>query len=339
MVAKARKQQGVLTDTLRKAPMIPTRNTVAVVIPTYRRPDELKKCLLALEEQTCPADEVLVVHRGIGDPETAALAATWAEGQGSSSRKVVTVSRPGLVAAIEAGVGHTACDVMVVIDDDVQLRRDWLERCLQHYADPRVVGVGGRDVLHGIAEARSTPQADVGRVTWYGRMIDSHHCGYGPARPVDLLKGANMSMRRGWWVFDHRLRGSGAQVYNEVPVCLRARRRGGILIYDPNCLADHFPAARFDDDQRGAPGRQAIANACHNEVYVLMTYLRWWQKPAYLVYIFLVGHSGSWAILWWVGARLAGRNVTVAHHLLPSYRGMALGLLSWGHARDRGPAC
>ncbi len=324
-----------------------TRDTVAVIVPTYRRPAELRKCLAALEAQTRPADEILVVHRSAGDPETAALAATWA--QSASGRKVVTVNRPGVIAAMQAGVEHTVCDVVAVVDDDVQLHRDWLERCLQHYADPSVVGVGGRDVIHdvvdGIAEVRPVPQAHVvGRLKWYGRTIGNHHCGYGPARQVDVLKGANISMRRPYWVLDHRLRGSGAQVHWELQVCLRARRKGGVLIYDPNCLADHFPATRFDDDRRDGPGRQAIADACHNQVYVLMTYLHWWQKPAFLVYSSIVGHSGSWAIVWWVGARLAGRNRTIAHHLLPSYRGMVLGLLSWaraisGKARDREPAC
>ncbi len=317
--------------------MISMPDTVAVVVPSYRRPAELRECLAALEAQTRPADEILVVHRSAGDPETADLAAAWAQEQGVSARKVVMVNRPGVLAAMQAGVEHTVCDVVAVIDDDVQLRRDWLERCLQHYADPRVVGVGGRDVVHGRAESYSAPQAQVGRVTWFGRMIGNHHCGFGPARPVDVLKGANISMRRRWWVLDHHLRGSGAQPHWELQVCLRARRMGGILIYDPDCLVDHFPAARFDDDQRGPPGRQAIADGCHNEVYALMTYLRLWQKPVYLAYISLVSR---WAILPWVAARLIGKNVTVSRHLLPSYRGKMLGLLSWagavwGNARER----
>ncbi|MHC5721623.1 MAG: glycosyltransferase family 2 protein, partial [Nostoc sp.] len=37
------------------------RNTV--LIPTYRRPQDLSRCLLALQEQTKPVDQVIVVVR------------------------------------------------------------------------------------------------------------------------------------------------------------------------------------------------------------------------------------------------------------------------------------
>ena len=45
---------------------------IAIVIPTYRRPKDLQRCLTALETQTQQADEVLVVVRN-NDEETQAF--------------------------------------------------------------------------------------------------------------------------------------------------------------------------------------------------------------------------------------------------------------------------
>ena len=45
---------------------------IVIVIPTYRRPKDLQRCLTALETQTQQADEVLVVVRN-NDEETQAF--------------------------------------------------------------------------------------------------------------------------------------------------------------------------------------------------------------------------------------------------------------------------
>jgi len=300
--------------------------TVSVIIPTYHRPSELIRCLRSLETQTQPPDEIIVVHRLPGDEETADAASSWATRHGVATRRVAIVSVPGVIAAMEAGVQHARCDVVVLLDDDVEIHPDWLERATQYYADLAVVGVGGRDI---VSFDPSVPSRIVGKVTWYGRAIGNHQRGYGPARSVDALKGANMSMRREYCVFDHRLRGSGAQVHWEAQVCLRARRMGKVIVYDPACTVDHYPAERYDEDRRHAPLRQARLNACHNETYVLLTYLRWWQRIAYLLYTSLIGHRGNLAVARWIAGLLRGERATLRDHLIPSYQGKAAGIATW----------
>jgi len=302
--------------------------SMSVVIPTYRRPAELVRCLRALEGQTRAPDEIIVVHRLAGDSETAAAAAAWSRQRsaGSTTRRVATVDVPGVIAAMETGVRHAAGDVVVFLDDDVEIHPDWLERAARHYADPSVVGVGGRDI---VSIDPSPPTEIVGIVTWYGKAIGNHQRGHGPARQVDTLKGANMSMRRAYCVFDHRLRGSGAQVHWEMQLCLKAGSMGQCLIYDPNCIVDHYPAQRFGDDQRGAPLRQAITNTCHNETYVMMTYLRWWQRIAYFLYVFVIGHRSNLALVRWGIGRLRDERLSFRDHLVPSYQGKTTGLMTW----------
>ncbi|MCJ8281094.1 MAG: glycosyltransferase, partial [Rivularia sp. ALOHA_DT_140] len=43
--------------------------SIAVIVPTYRRSQDLARCLKALQNQTRPADEVIVVVRDT-DTET-----------------------------------------------------------------------------------------------------------------------------------------------------------------------------------------------------------------------------------------------------------------------------
>jgi glycosyltransferase involved in cell wall biosynthesis len=304
---------------------------VAVVVPTYRRPDALSRCLAALDRLSRPPDEIVVVHRASGDDATQAVVTAWLQSTGTPRRCSVEVSTPGVIQAMDAGVRATTGAIVVMLDDDVCLRPEWLDRCLAHYRNPRVAGVGGLDILHYDTGTDYVPHAEVGELRWYGRMIGNHHRGFGRARQVRFLKGANMSMRRSYWRFDHRLRGQGAQVHWEAQVCLEAVQRDSVLIYiyDPACVADHFPAPRFDADWRGNPQRQAIMDTCHNETFVLLRYLKPCRRAPFLLYTFLVGHRQSWAVGRWLVARARHEHVSWHRQVAPSYYGKVAGVWTW----------
>jgi hypothetical protein len=130
-------------------------------------------------------------------------------------------------------------------------------------------------------------------VRWYGRVIGNHHLGVGPPRAVDVLKGANMSVRStalGGLRPDARLLGQGAQVHFEVGMCLALARRKWTVLYDPAVAVHHFPGPRFDEDARDGPSLAALANETHNEMYLLVRWLPLWRKPFALAYAMLVGY-------------------------------------------------
>jgi hypothetical protein len=177
-----------------------------------------------------------------------------------------------------AAVAECDEDVIACTDDDATPRRRWIEGIEGYYGDG-VGAVGGRDVIHdhdgSACDATSidTLKTTVGRLSPVGRLVGNHHIGCGPAREVDVLKGVNMSMRRELWQLNDKLKGSGAQVAWEVGICLRARAEGWRIIYDPALLVDHYPAERFDEDQRYGSSIHAQANAAWNEAYGLACYL------------------------------------------------------------------
>ena len=269
-----------------KRPLNPCRESLSVVIPTYRRADRLLLCLEGLARQLALPDEVVVVRR----PEDLDAAAVIARAPSLPVLREVLVHRPGQVAALAEGARHSTGDLVALIDDDVVCRPDWTLRLRQWFARPDVAGVGGRDVAYWAGEMLGTaPAYRVGILSRWGKPVGNHHRGAGPARWVDILKGCNMAYRRSALAFPSGLRGSGAEVANDMATSLRARSIGLSLIYDPGLIVDHYPAERFDGDNRLSKTSEAHLAAVRNEVAAIVS-----ARPdlivRYVVFHALVGH-------------------------------------------------
>ncbi|MBY4790575.1 glycosyltransferase family 2 protein [Burkholderia dolosa] len=258
---------------------------ISVLVPTYRRPADLARCLLALQRQQRLPDEVIVVARPEDDATHERLADPAVGG--ALPLRVVAVDVPGQVAALNKGLDVAAGDIVAITDDDAAPRADWLARVESTFAaDPRGGAVGGRDWVHEKGRVLDESREEVGRITPWGRLVGNHHLGVGGAREVDMLKGANMSYRRAAIErvrFDTRLRGAGAQVHNDMAFSMRVQRDGWKLVYDPAIAVDHFPAERFDDDRRDAASLNAISNGAYNLQLTLREHLpplrreiAWW---------------------------------------------------------------
>jgi cellulose synthase/poly-beta-1,6-N-acetylglucosamine synthase-like glycosyltransferase len=271
--------------------------SVSVVVPSYRRPQDLKRCLEALRAQTRTLDEVVVVLRE-DDLESRAVVQQLQPGQ---PIQIVLVREPGQVHALNCGLQASRGDIIAITDDDAAPRPQWLERTVCAFEqDSRVGGVGGRDWVHHGGRVESGMNPVVGRLQWFGRSIGNHHLGAGEAREVHFLKGANMSYRRaaiGPLRFDTRLRGSGAQVCNDMAFSLSVRRRGWKLIYDPEAAVDHFPAERFDEDRRGSVSGLACENAAFNYALVVSEAVGPLRASIFLIWAVTVGTRGAPGLL------------------------------------------
>jgi cellulose synthase/poly-beta-1,6-N-acetylglucosamine synthase-like glycosyltransferase len=270
--------------------------TISVLVPTYHRSQDLARCLEALKSQSCLATEVLIVVRDTDD-ETHRFLKSFVSG--ILPIRVVDVFRPGQVAALNAGLATARGEIIAITDDDAVPHSDWLERIKAHFlTDGSVGGVGGRDWVYenGNSEPVSTDLfVTVGKLQWFGRSIGNHHIGTGEARDVDILKGANMSYRReaiAGLYFDERLKGTGAQVNNDMAFSLSVRRKGWKIIYDPKCAVDHYPSPRFDEDKRDSFNFQAYYNAAYNQTLILLVHQSKFQVVAYLFWSILIGTRG-----------------------------------------------
>ncbi|MEA5504079.1 glycosyltransferase [Halotia wernerae UHCC 0503] len=310
------------------------RNTV--LIPTYRRPLDLSRCLSALQVQTKLVDQVIVVVR---DTDTE----TWQFLDQFNSHNLplhtVKVTQPGVVAALNAGLAAVEGDIVSITDDDAAPHPDWLEKITAHFnLDSGLAGVGGRDWIYQSNKLENGSRQVVGKLQWFGRVIGNHHLGVGEPRQVDVLKGVNMSFRTQALAnppqnirqlrFDERMRGTGAQVHFEMAFTFALKRTGWQLLYDPSVAVDHYPAKRFDEDQRHNFNEIAFINLVHNETLALLEHLPPLRQTIFLLWAVLVGTRDSFGLVQWLRF-LPSQGQLATKKCLASWRGRWQGWLTY----------
>ena len=271
-----------------------TKNSLGILLCTYRRPSDLGRCLDGLTLQTQMPDDVIVVVR---ESDQATLSFLQSRGRDALPVRIVTVDEPGLVAARNAGLAACRTDILAMIDDDAVPRPHWGERIVECFTQfPRLGGLGGRDRCFDGTSFDDRERTVVGKLYWFGRRSGHHHIGAGPIREVDVLKGANMSYRAtaiAGLQFDTRLRGSGAQPYEDIAFCLAVRREGWKLMYDPQVLVDHYEGARDEPRYYGTTipvsDAEAFRNFAYNGVVAFWEEFSLTRRFAFLLWSVLVG--------------------------------------------------
>ncbi len=280
---------------------------------------------MALQAQTQPVDQVIVVVRDT-DAETWQFLAQFPPD--NLPLQIVNVTLPGVVAALNAGLAAVAGDIVSITDDDAAPHPDWLEKITAHFmSDSRIGGVGGRDWIHQGNKIENDSRQIVGKLQWFGRIIGNHHLGVGQPREVDILKGVNMSFRQqaiAKLCFDQRMQGTGAQVHFEMAFTLALKRSGWKIIYDPQVAVDHYPAQRFDEDQRNNFNEIAFTNLVHNETLVLLDHLPPLRRAVFLFWAIFIGTRDSFGLIQWLRF-LPSQGQLAGKKWLTSLRGRWLG--------------
>lgn len=158
----------------------------SVVITSRHRPEEMRRCLLALSQQDHPAFEVIVV----ADPATAAtLPATV---------KTIIHDEANISAARNLGLMAAAGDVVAFIDDDAVAEPTWLGRLIAPLSDPGVAAAGGfvrgPDGIRWQARARVADRT--GRTTDLPWQDDAPRVMAAPPEGAIRTEGTNMAFRR-----------------------------------------------------------------------------------------------------------------------------------------------
>ncbi|WP_423917948.1 glycosyltransferase family 2 protein [Frigoribacterium sp. 2-23] len=218
--------------------------SVTVAVASAGRPSILRDCLAAIAAQSSSPDETIVVAQTT-DKETQTVAEDFGV-------RLVLVQKPGLALAIQAAIEAACSDVVAFVDDDAQAFPDWVKRIRGTYAGNDDLGfVGGRDNVN--ADRNSGSENLVVGLLVRGRIIGNHHLGKGSARPAQIAKGANMSVRRAPAKnldLARLVAGEGAQANNELLLTFGILSQGYRGLYDPSIQVDHFPASRPVGDER-----------------------------------------------------------------------------------------
>src|SRR3954453_8194975 len=101
--------------------MVIRMGTISVVIPTWNRADLLRSVLANLEEQTIRPDEIVVVDNGSRDSSVEIA-------RKHSARAISYPENRGFAVAVNDGITQSTGDWILILNNDVVLRRDWIER-------------------------------------------------------------------------------------------------------------------------------------------------------------------------------------------------------------------
>lgn len=216
--------------------------TLSVIIPTYNRPDCVRRCLECLMAQEPRPDQIIVVD---ASPDT-------------RTREVVAEFAGVEYIANPAGRGNTPNsrnkalaqsrgDIIAFLDDDAFVHPGWSAALLKTYKDETVAGVAGRALNHQPGE-ETRGVDEIGLLKANGELTGNFAADPGGIVEVDHGIGCNMSLRRsvieelGGFRDDFRAGPFG--LCEETELCLRARKAGYRMVFNPAVCCDHIGAAQ-----------------------------------------------------------------------------------------------
>jgi len=219
--------------------------SVYIIIVTHNSSDVLPVCLSHLAKQTIPITSIIIVDSGSSDtgylldlPQSKTLKCIYAENIGFSKAN---------------NLGFRAIDeregVVLFINPDTFLPADFLLRAieiLREYSDAAVVS--GKLLSFDISKQQETGKIDSTGIyrKWYGRWYDrgtgeDNGGQYNVINQVPAICGALMVCKmEALSTYNDEIFDSDFFLYKEdIELCLRLRRDGWKLIYDPRLVAYH----------------------------------------------------------------------------------------------------
>lgn len=196
-------------------------NTITVVIPALNDAVLLDYALTDLEEQTRPADEIIVVDNGSTD-ETVAIAH-------SHGARVLTEPITGIFPASATGYDAANGEIIARMDADSRPPVDWLNRIDSHFdTSARVDVVTGPGVFYGGNRVVSA----LGRALYIGGYFWSMTIWLG--HPP--IFGSNFAMRRQVWLSSReRVHRTMPTVHDDLDLAMHLDE-DAVVVYDPDLV-------------------------------------------------------------------------------------------------------
>ncbi|MHB8134258.1 MAG: glycosyltransferase family 2 protein [Anaerolineaceae bacterium] len=207
---------------------------VSVIIPTFNRTNFLINTVKDLLNQSFNDFEILVVEQSPNiDDSIIELCHDNPE-----KVRLLIQKEPNLPKARNLGVINSKGEILVFIDDDVKLNKDFIKNHLINYENPSIYGVSGRIIEN---HSRITKKRNIGYITFLGRIINNRN---NTIRTyISWLSGCNFSCRRvGFELvggFDENILGN--HLFEDVDFSYRLGRKIDCkLIFDPNAEVLHY---------------------------------------------------------------------------------------------------
>lgn len=204
--------------------------TISVVIPVLDDARLLETCLATLQQQTRPADEVVVVDNGCTDDSVAVAQRFGA--------RVVTEPRPGITAASSRGFDVARGSVIARCDADSRLPPSWLAQIEEQLAaHPTAVAVTGPATFHDLQGPRSA----VAQVVYIAGYFFSMRALLGH----NVLFGSNCAVRaEAWRLVSDLVPRDDKEIHDDMDLSYRLPATADVR-YDPDLVVT-ISARPFD---------------------------------------------------------------------------------------------
>lgn len=213
---------------------------VSVIIPSWNRVDLVRSVLANLQTQTRLPEQIIVVDNGSTDDTQSAIKELGAE-------CVALKTNCGFAAAVNAGLAEARGEWILILNNDVVLRPDWLERLLEAARSTRASFAVGK-----LLQSDGSDQLD-GSWDLVSRGAYAWRCGYarsdGP--PWSLRRRITMAPMTAALFHRNVFQAVGLletrfeSYYEDVDFGIRCALAGLEGVYEPDAVAVHLGKTTF----------------------------------------------------------------------------------------------
>jgi len=263
----------------------------SIVIPTYRRADQIAECLESVCALEYPHDaiEVIVIDNG-GAEHTRAAAQPFMSRL--TIRYLVNVENRGYGFSVNRGIVESTGDRIVLLNDDARPFPNLLSECEALLsADPSIGCVGCRAIEEGYQRWGT----EIGKILDSGTLLGNFDIDCGDPIEVEHVYGfcyvfTGDAVRRAG-LNDRTLL---AQPYSsghgiETDHCLSIRKAGLKVVYNPRMVARHLAKPRPDMSEVSLRWH---LNATRNTLYLYLKHYGLFGKGGAALRLTFVKHVG-----------------------------------------------
>ncbi|MER9757145.1 glycosyltransferase family 2 protein [Mesorhizobium sp. M0166] len=312
----------------RLTPQVLNLPRASVVICTRDRPNELRRCLSSLPQQSVPPAEIIVVDNASTGSETREVAV-------AAGAIYVREDRPGLDIARNRGAERACSEIVAYTDDDVLLHPQWLEQLIIAFDNPSIGAVTGLVLPAELAtEAQRYFETfwsfGQGYIPQFFRAADFAASKHEVFPAWKIGAGASMAFRREVFdragLFDERLDVGQAGCSGDSEYWYRLLANGYDCRYQPTSVAFHFHRRTME-----GLARQIYFYMRGHSAALLVQHERTGVKAN-------LRQAFKWKPLWYLGRvrrRLFGRRTAEDRFLWHEIAGYASGILFYLRTKRR----
>lgn len=237
-------------------------SSVSAIIPTWNRADLLKSILTNLRSQNRVPDQIIVIDNGSTD-ESQLVAREF------GVDLVVFPENRGFAVAVNEGIRHSRGDWVLIVNNDVVLEPEWLERI--------IASAERENGLFAVGKLLRPPTANEIDGSWdlVSRAAYAWRCGYGKRdgavwstpRRISFAPMTAAVFRREVFERIGTLETRFESYYEDVDFGVRCALAGVEGIYEPAAVALHMSKTTL-----GRSAARVYYLTARNQIFILAKY-------------------------------------------------------------------